>query len=163
MAILQCSPAIPKRSPDLWPPSPILAVKPSPACWRPARRSKTPNEDAGFAPGNRHAARLARRPEVAERIAELRAEAGSLADAGGPAVVAGLIRIVQAGEDLKTPAAMKEARTALVEAWKISLETSRRRQVDRVQSGLEALVKEEHAYSHEAYAKALRKWEASLA
>ncbi len=49
-------------------------------------------EDAGFAPGSRHAARLARRQEVAARIAELRAEAGGIADAGGPAVVTALLR-----------------------------------------------------------------------
>ena len=121
-------------------------------------------EDAGFAPGGRHAARLVRRPEVAQRIADLRAEAGGLADAGGPAVVAGLMRIVKAGEELKTPAAMKEARAALLEAWKVSLETSRLRQVDRTQSGLRALIEEEGSLkSHESWARELRKWEASLA
>jgi hypothetical protein len=38
-------------------------------------------EDAGFAPGNDHGARLRAQPEVAERIAELRAGQAHLAHA----------------------------------------------------------------------------------
>ena len=44
-------------------------------------------EDAGFAPGRGHACRLAHTPEVAERIAELRADKARLGDAGAQAVV----------------------------------------------------------------------------
>ena len=43
-------------------------------------------EDAGFAPGNGHASRLAQRPEVAGRIAELRALQSDLGEANPPAV-----------------------------------------------------------------------------
>ncbi|MHB8529668.1 MAG: hypothetical protein ACYC8V_09190 [Caulobacteraceae bacterium] len=120
-------------------------------------------DDAGFAPANRHAARLAQRPEVAERIAELRAEAGGLTEACAPAVVAGLLRIVKAGEELKTPAAMKEGRVTMLEAWKVAVETARLRQIDRAQSGLDDLVGDSEPMRIEDRIKALRKWEPSLA
>ncbi len=119
-------------------------------------------EDAGFIPGNRHAARLARRQEVALRIAELREEAGSLVAANGPAVVAGLLRIVKAGEELKTPAAMKEARAALVEAWKVCLETSRLRELDRDDSGLTKMINDDDMFSYDPR-RAQRLWEANVA
>ena len=76
-------------------------------------------EDAGFAPGNGHASRLALRPEVAERIGELRAERSELIDSNTQAVVAALLRIAKASEALASPAGIKEARVTLLEARRL--------------------------------------------
>ena len=67
-------------------------------------------EDAGFAPGNDHGARLACRDEVAERVAELRAQQTEIAESATHAVIAALLRVAKAGEAATTPAAIKEAR-----------------------------------------------------
>ncbi len=124
-------------------------------------------EDAGFTPGYRHAARLARRQDVVERMAELRAEVEGLAEASGPAVVAGLMRILKAGEELTSPAAMKEARLTLLEAWKVALETARERNMDRASSGLSVMLMNEAVArmreGDEAYARQAGKPEASPA
>lgn len=77
-------------------------------------------EDAGFAPGRGHASRLAHTPEVAERIAELRADQARLADASVQAVIVALLRIAKVGEDLGTPAGVKEARLTLLEAQRLT-------------------------------------------
>ena len=73
-------------------------------------------EDAGFTPGNGHANRLARRPEVAGRIAELRAAAEDLAGATTQGIATAMLRLAEACLALNTPAAAKEARECLLEA-----------------------------------------------
>jgi len=133
------------------------------ACARGARMIDA-YEDAGFAPGNRHAARLARRPEVGARIAELRAEQAHVLDAGGPAVIAGLLRIVEAGAELKTPAAMKEMRVTLLEAYRLAGEVARGRDADRRDSGLDELLLEEAKFvSMRGYNQRERAWEHEVA
>jgi len=77
-------------------------------------------EDAGFAPENGHASRLAKRPEVAERIAELRVEHAQVGDASVASVIAALLRIAKAGEDLASAAGVKEARLTMLEAFRLS-------------------------------------------
>jgi len=89
-------------------------------------------EDAGFAPGRGHACRLAHTPEVAERIAELRADQARLADAGAQAVIISLLRIAKASEDLGTPAGVKEARLTLLEARRMTGELASWRARERV-------------------------------
>ena len=89
-------------------------------------------EDAGFAPGHGHGSRLADRPEVAERIGELRALQSDLAEANAQAVIASLLRIAKASEAQATPAGVKEARLTLVEACRLSGELARDRARDRL-------------------------------
>ena len=88
-------------------------------------------EDAGFAPGRGHACRLAHTPEVAERIAELRADQARLADAGAQAVILSLLRIAKFSEDLGTPAGAKEARLTLLEAQRLTGELAFSRSYER--------------------------------
>lgn len=88
-------------------------------------------EDAGFRPGNHHASRLADRREVADRIAELRAEQSGLTDANTQAVITALLRIATASEAMGTPAGAKEARLTLLEARKLGSELARDRAKER--------------------------------
>ncbi|MGH7016185.1 MAG: hypothetical protein ACRED8_03760 [Caulobacteraceae bacterium] len=76
-------------------------------------------EEAGYAPDRSHAARLASRPEIAERIAELRHDR---LQADPITIIGTLMRI--AGELMRqgTVPAYKEARAALVEARRINAE-----------------------------------------
>ncbi len=85
-------------------------------------------EDAGFAPGNGHASRLSRLPEVAERIAELRALQAELDGARTQAVIAALLRVAKASEMAANPAALKEIRLTLLEVNRLrhGLEIDRR-------------------------------------
>src|ERR1700722_6720026 len=73
-------------------------------------------EIAGFAPGHRHASRLAKRPEGAGRIDELLAgrAVAKQADAGG--VVAALLRLAESVSAPGGAAAIGEARLTLLEA-----------------------------------------------
>jgi hypothetical protein len=73
-------------------------------------RKEDAYEDAGFAPGNDHAGRLDTRPEVAERVAELRGQQTEIAESATHAVIAALLRVAKAGEAATTPAAIKEIR-----------------------------------------------------
>ena len=75
-------------------------------------------EAAGFAPGNKHASRLALRPEVAERVMELRVKFDA-EGANDQAVIAALLRLAEASAALATPAAIKEARLTLMEAHRL--------------------------------------------
>jgi len=77
-------------------------------------------EDAGFVPGNDHASRLETRPEVAERIAELRAERADLSEANLEGIIAALLRIAKASEALASPGGVKEARLTLLEASRLA-------------------------------------------
>ena len=88
-------------------------------------------EDAGFAPGNGHASRLAKREEVAERIAELRAEQPDIKGAGTRGAIGTLLRLVEAGLAQGTPAGVKEARETLMEARRLHDNLADRRQRER--------------------------------
>ncbi len=87
-------------------------------------------EDAGFAPGNDHGARLACREEVAQRIAELRAQQTDLEQASTQAVIAALLRVAKGAEAATTPAAMRELRLILldVDRLRASMELDRQRE-----------------------------------
>ena len=56
-------------------------------------------EDAGFVPERGNASRLAKRPEVAGRIAELRADNSAVANFNRQGMIASLLRIAKASED----------------------------------------------------------------
>jgi len=88
-------------------------------------------EDAGFAPGNGHASRLAKREEVAERIAELRAEQPDIVGAGRRGAIITLLRLVEAGLSQGTPGGVKEARETLLEARRLYDILADRRQRER--------------------------------
>ena len=88
-------------------------------------------EDAGFTPGNGHASRLACRPEVAERIAELRAAQVDLTEASAQAVIGALLRIAKASEALATPAGVKEARLTLLEICRLNADMASERARER--------------------------------
>jgi hypothetical protein len=88
-------------------------------------------EDAGFVPGRGHGHRLAHRDEIAKRIAELRAAQGALTQANAQAVIAALLRIAAAGENLANAAGIKEARVTLLEARRLSGELAAARAHER--------------------------------
>ncbi|MGH6986044.1 MAG: hypothetical protein ACRED9_04290 [Caulobacteraceae bacterium] len=85
-------------------------------------------EEAGYAPDRSHASRLAGRPEIAERIAELRHDR---LQADPMTIIGTLMRI--AGELMSqgTVPAYKEARAALVEARRIRAEMAADFEQDR--------------------------------
>ena len=86
-------------------------------------------EAAGFVPGLNHASRLARTPEVAMRIGELRAHA-RFPDPAAPSVLIGaLLQMAEHGRG-KTVEWAKEARMALMDAARLRAEWSRERQAD---------------------------------
>ncbi len=88
-------------------------------------------EDAGFTPDRSHACRLAKDPNVAERLAELRAEQIEFDDARPLAVIAALLRVAKAAETEATPAAHKEVRMTLLEVDRLRGEMLRSRANDR--------------------------------
>jgi hypothetical protein len=88
-------------------------------------------ESAGFAPGNGHASRLAKRPEMIERVAELRAHQADANEANAQAVIAELIRMAKSEEALKTPAGVKEARLNLLEAHRLGQQLANTRKYER--------------------------------
>ncbi len=88
-------------------------------------------EDAGFTPDRSHACRLAKDPNVAERLAELRAEQIEFDDARPLAVIAALLRVAKAAEAEATPAAHKEVRMTLLEVDRLRGEMLRSRANDR--------------------------------
>jgi hypothetical protein len=90
-------------------------------------------EDAGFAPDRGHASRLAARDEVAERIAELKAEQAEIDGASTRSVIAALLRLAEGGQKLESPAALKEVRLALLDAQRLVHELAVHRQIDRNQ------------------------------
>jgi phage terminase small subunit len=73
-------------------------------------------ERAGYAPDRSHACRLASRPEVAERITELRGDFTDVVNAERSRVIEALMAIAEASRALGTPEGLKEARFAFVEA-----------------------------------------------
>ena len=74
---------------------------------------------AGFAPGNDHGVRLRAAPEVAARIAELRAGQAHLAEASTEALIAALLRLTKVAETAKSPGAIREARLALLDVYRL--------------------------------------------
>ncbi len=88
-------------------------------------------EDAGFVSSAAHASRLASQPEVAERIAELRRDRAAANDASPEAIIAALVRMGTDADAAKTPAGIKEARQALVEAYRLRKELAYDRFCDR--------------------------------
>jgi hypothetical protein len=89
-------------------------------------------ENAGYVASRAHACRLAAQPEVAARIAELRAARASNLDTSPQAIVDALFRMARDGEVLKTAAGVKEARTNLLEAHRLSKEMGEGRSNERM-------------------------------
>ncbi len=88
-------------------------------------------EDAGFIHGHRHGARMAQRPDIAARVAELRAERADLADAATPSVIAFLLRMAKAAEADVSPASLREVRLTLLEVERLRGEMARQRHSER--------------------------------
>jgi hypothetical protein len=90
-------------------------------------------QDAGFAPDRSHASRLARRDDVAARIAELRLARAAAEDADPQTIIDALMRMARDNETLKTPAGVKEARTNMLEAHRLREAVEANRKDDRLQ------------------------------
>ena len=88
-------------------------------------------EDAGFAPSHRHGTRLNLRPDIALRIAEIRSGQDDVRGADVPEVIAALLRLARVGEALQSPAGVKEARLAVLEAFRLHEEIARDRDQER--------------------------------
>jgi hypothetical protein len=86
-------------------------------------------DEAGFAPGQGHASRLAKTPSVADRIAELRALDAGVDETSSQAVVAALLRIAKASENLGGVGALKEARLTLLDIHRLSSDVEKGRRV----------------------------------
>ncbi len=78
-------------------------------------------ERAGYTPDRGHACRLASRPEVAERINEIRADFTQIT-ADRPRVIHALMSVGQACRALETPEGLKEARFTYLEAARLQQE-----------------------------------------
>lgn len=88
-------------------------------------------EDAGFAPDTSHASRLGREPEVAERIAELRAAQSDLDGAGPHALIGALLRAAKAAEADVSPGSLRELRLTLLEVDRLRQNLADRRDNER--------------------------------
>jgi len=88
-------------------------------------------EDAGFASGHGHASRLARRPEVAARIVELQNGAAHVYESAPHVLIEHLLRLVNAGYCIGTPASLKESRLALLDIARLRAEQRKQRQAER--------------------------------
>lgn len=88
-------------------------------------------EGAGFVLHRGHPSRLAFRTEVAERIAELRAELKPPVDRSPGALLDALLRIIKAGEGAENPSVLKEARLAIVDAARLQRELASDHSSDR--------------------------------
>jgi hypothetical protein len=88
-------------------------------------------EAAGYAPGNGHASRVALREDVAERIAELRAEQAELSGANTQSLILALLRMAKSDAVLAAPGGAREVRLALVDAARLSGELVMERVRDR--------------------------------
>ncbi len=83
-------------------------------------------EAAGYRPDSSRASKLGARPEVAARIAELRAREPDPEIAGAGAVIVRLIDLADAARALTSAAGLREARIALVEANRLQTELTAR-------------------------------------
>ena len=89
-------------------------------------------ERAGFVAGNRHGARLAREPEVAERIGELLAAREAEAEAPtSRTVIDALLRLAEAAPGVENPDLIDAARRTLLEAHSLIVSTEKIRAEDR--------------------------------
>ena len=89
-------------------------------------------EMAGYAPARGHSSRLAGRPDVAERIGELRGVATD-SDAGcTQAVVESLIRMADRFDAFDTPERMRETRQTIMEARNLQREMIQERAHERL-------------------------------
>jgi hypothetical protein len=87
-------------------------------------------ELAGFAGGQGHASRFAKRRKVAARVREL-IEAGRRQPITGQDIAFELQRMVQNFDDFDTPQRMRETRETLMELRKVQVELERERYVER--------------------------------
>ena len=85
---------------------------------------------AGFAGGQGHASRFAKRRQVAARIREL-IEAGHRQPITGPDIAFELQRMVQNFADFDTPQRMRETRETLMELRKMQMELEHQRGMER--------------------------------
>ena len=88
-------------------------------------------EDAGFTSGHCHASRMARLGVVADRIAELREQTACVDDAGPGALIAALLDLARNGRAGRGDA--REARLALLDAFRLRMEWSNDRQKERAE------------------------------
>ncbi len=88
-------------------------------------------EMAGFTPGNRHGARLAREPEVADRIAELIATSTDEKPPNIDTVIAAMMRLAEAAPASTNPAAINQALVVLMQARTLIAEGQKAREADR--------------------------------
>ena len=95
-------------------------------------------EHAGFSPDRSHACRLAKRDDVATRIAELHAARQKVEESEPQAIIDALIRMARDSEVLKTPAGLKEARLNLLEADRLRTALTAYRNKERYQIHNEA-------------------------
>jgi hypothetical protein len=87
-------------------------------------------ELAGFAGGQRHASRFARRRKVAARVREL-IEAGRRQPVTGQDIAFELKRMVRHFEDFDSPQRMRETRETLMELRKVQMDLERERYHER--------------------------------
>ena len=90
-------------------------------------------ETAGFVRHRGHPSRLACKPEVAERIAELRRLQVHIEGTSLHALLASLRRIIMAGESSDNPTLVNAARLAIVDAARLRDELSRQQALERAQ------------------------------
>jgi hypothetical protein len=88
-------------------------------------------QDAGFSPDGSHASRLARRDDVAGRIAELRGARAAAEDSDPQTIIDALMRMARDSEALKTPAGVKEARLNMLEVHRLRAAVWENRNSDR--------------------------------
>jgi hypothetical protein len=76
---------------------------------------------AGYSPDHGSAGKVARRPDVVARVAELRERDPD--NTHPDAIIARLLRVADACCDLNSAAALKEARLSLMEAYRLRTQT----------------------------------------
>ena len=89
-------------------------------------------ESAGFVRHRGRPSRLAVRPEVAERIAELRARQSDMEDVSLVGLLASLRRIIKAGEGSDNPVLVNAARLAILDASRLLLELAKAQDEENV-------------------------------
>jgi hypothetical protein len=88
-------------------------------------------ELAGFATIRGHSSRVAQRPDVAARIAELRLATAGWEETTGQAIVTAMLRMAEARDFFDSPQRMKETRLTLMEARKLQKELIAERESER--------------------------------
>jgi hypothetical protein len=100
-------------------------------------------ENAGYVPDRAHACRLSKRPDIADRIAQLRAARSEVIDASPEELIVRLMRLARAGEALNTAAGLREARLFLVESARLAEQVSIERLTERGRLEREPLIAQE--------------------